>query len=760
MKICNRDNQRRVNLVPKLKSTTIHLILRGGQLLSQLRDIIKHSRQRECAIKPNVYQQSPVEFNERTSVMRDFHDVVLERLATNNLLSRIKTAKFCLTKAVVDYIVRCRQIIVGGLVRAASAGVIIGIIVSAGAVVVPTTMVNAQDRYSSPMSDLTKSVVEPALSSESTMVNFEFAPSGTFTESFPLTVSVISANTSATAGEDFVMPASSTMFVGAVTQTFAVEILGDDLDEGDETIVIELEFAAETAATFNIGGMPRQQTARLTINIRDHAGDVEPTVAKNYTGTALEVSKDIGMFDLEFELSAVSGRDVTIDYMVNDPGTNLLPADYTISDTSVTIPKGQTKAKIPITISSAEANETLAINLTLMNTFFTGTQNTELLTITFVDKPSVSIETVTAEVADSDFVESIVKIKPAQTEPITVNITEAGDAPRGGNAVPSITIPANQTQFTHRRMFTGAGSYSVELATTGPDAGKFLLHPSMNSVSANVVDNTGLPETTLGDAPTPSKTENSFNIPVQYTSTATLSDPLPVNYRATDSGIFKGYLDESPVTSSVNIPTGKSTNISVPIDRRSSTLVGDGQITVELLPGPGYKLGTTVSQDVAIPAHNETPPPPVITVTGVTVTEGNTASINFNLDRNAPTDGVTITYEAATFSAAILNTDYTLSPATVSIPSGMREGSITVSATSDGVDEEDTETFVLNLTATGAVFADGGNTTSSISNTINDNDSLPEIAVSSITVRNSDTSFTINLEIESSFRSRYHNCFY
>ena len=152
-----------------------------------------------------------------------------------------------------------------------------------------------------------------------------------------------------------------------------------------------------------------------------------------------------------------------------------------------------------------------------------------------------------------------------------------------------------------------------------------------------------------------------------------------------------------------------------------------------MLPGEGYKLGTNASRNVAIPAHSQGgTTPPVITVSGVTVTEGGaTQNITFSLDKVAPAGGVTITAVVDTNSSATENSDFTLSTKTVSIASGSQNGSITVTAVSDSLYEGADETFTLTLTATGANFSDTSNNSSTVSSTITESDNPPVITVSS-----------------------------
>ena len=208
---------------------------------------------------------------------------------------------------------------------------------------------------------------------------------------------------------------------------------------------------------------------------------------------------------------------------------------------------------------------------------------------------------------------------------------------------------------------------------------------------------------------------------------------IDVHYRVSDSGSHTGFLTSSPLMSMITIPNSRSNTITVTINR-DGTVGGDGQITVELLPGEGYKLGTNASRNVAIPAHSQGGTTlPVITVTGVTVTEGGaTQNITFSLDKVAPAGGVTITAAVDTGnSVALENTDFTLSTKTVSIASGSQNGSITVTAVSDSLYEGADETFTLTLTATGANFSDTSNNSSTVSSTIMESDNPPVITVSS-----------------------------
>ena len=154
--------------------------------------------------------------------------------------------------------------------------------------------------------------------------------------------------------------------------------------------------------------------------------------------------------------------------------------------------------------------------------------------------------------------------------------------------------------------------------------------------------------------------------------------------------------------------------------------------SIQQFAGARYRVGASSNVKIGV-TNAASAPLPVITVTGVNITEGGaTADITFSLDKVAPAGGVTITAAVDTGnSVALENTDFTLSTKTVSIASGNQNGSITVTAVSDSLYEGADETFTLTLTATGANFSDTSNNSGTVSNTIMESDKPPVITVSS-----------------------------
>ena len=169
--------------------------------------------------------------------------------------------------------------------------------------------------------------------------------------------------------------------------------------------------------------------------------------------------------------------------------------------------------------------------------------------------------------------------------------------------------------------------------------------------------------------------------------------------------------------------------IAIPTSDPNTSNDADTTLTVTLLDRANYTLADSTGHIATATINDDADQAPVLTVTGVTVSEGGaTADINFTLDKPAGSEGVTIEVAVNTDnSTATESDDFTLSSTTVSIASGESAGNITVTAFDDELDEA-SEEFELTLTATGATFSDG-TINGKVVNTIADNDDPPVVSV-------------------------------
>ena len=115
-------------------------------------------------------------------------------------------------------------------------------------------------------------------------------------------------------------------------------------------------------------------TAR--VRLRDSRDDVPPVVETNYTGTTLDVSKNLDAFDLEFELRRpqdtnvinASGLNVDIGYTVNTGESTIKANGYTLANGTLRIDAGDTNGSIniPLDSSNITSGDKLVIDFTPM----------------------------------------------------------------------------------------------------------------------------------------------------------------------------------------------------------------------------------------------------------------------------------------------------------------------------------------------------------------------------------------------------------
>ena len=280
-------------------------------------------------------------------------------------------------------------------------------------------------------SEITKTATEPfGAGNQPANVVFTFTnPGGSTITDKAFTISRDGTSTAAT--NDFGSLPTNPM-LSSTNLTLTIPITGDDLDENEEKLILNLTFASSVNAQFKVGSMTATKSIQVTINITDT--DSEPQLTANYDGDTLSVAKGIGTFELEYQFSArlVSGRNITIGYTVNSANTDLENTDYSINGNltatsgSVTLFAGQTKISLPITIISdniTQSSEDLALDITFTNAVYTFARvTTQSLVISVVDKPSISVETIYSEVHQDDYFEFTVSATPAPTQNQTITV--------------------------------------------------------------------------------------------------------------------------------------------------------------------------------------------------------------------------------------------------------------------------------------------------------------------------------------------------
>jgi len=161
----------------------------------------------------------------------------------------------------------------------------------------------------------------------------------------------------ATSGQDYVMTSGTLTFEPNQTtpEYISIDIINDDVDENDETIIVEL--ANPTGPGVLLGS-----TAQHTYTILDP----RPSVAFNTVASS--GTEDVTLAVIAVSLSSTLGETVTVDYAATG-GTATGGADYTLPAGTLQFDPGQTTKYIYINIVDDTIEEVPdeTIELTLSN---------------------------------------------------------------------------------------------------------------------------------------------------------------------------------------------------------------------------------------------------------------------------------------------------------------------------------------------------------------------------------------------------------
>ena len=124
--------------------------------------------------------------------------------------------------------------------------------------------------------------------------------------------------------------------------------------------------------------------------------------------------------------------------------------------------------------------------------------------------------------------------------------------------------------------------------------------------------------------------------------------------------------------------------------------------------------------------------PPVMELVDDTVTEGTAAEFEVRLGAASGRE-VTVTY-ATSDDTAEQPGDYASASGTLTFGAGDRVKTITVTTEDDELDEADEETFKVKLSSANNAALSGGGSTLEATGTITDNESVPELELSDVTV--------------------------
>ncbi|PXX97154.1 hypothetical protein DF185_19245, partial [Marinifilum breve] len=265
---------------------------------------------------------------------------------------------------------------------------------------------------------------------------------------YPVSVDYVVQGTSTATGSgtDYTLANGTLSFAeGETSKNISItDIIDDTLDEEDETIEVVL-------TNPNNASLGTKQTHTYTILDNDDP----PTVS--FTTESQVSSNESGTMQITAELSAISGRDVSVDFSVNETSTASGGGiDYSIENSPLNFAAGSTSADITITISMDmldESDESVIVDM-----------------VNITNATQGAIQSHTVSIKDDD-----------HTPVITANQTFDVDENKDNNAVIGTVLASDEDAGT---------SFSQWLIVGGNDDGIFAINTTSGEIS--IADNTNL----------------------------------------------------------------------------------------------------------------------------------------------------------------------------------------------------------------------------------------------------------------------------
>jgi hypothetical protein len=571
--------------------------------------------------------------------------------------------------------------------------------------------------------------------------------SGSVNLAFPVTLSTASDHNvsiqaaitggTATSGTDYtaVAPQSYTFLPGETSKTFTVPVLGDTIDEANETVIVTLSSpsGAAIATGTGTGTIVDDDTATIAINDASVTEGNSGTVAASFT----------------VSLSTSSSQTVTVQYVTAN-GTALAPADYVAAAGTLTFLPGETSKPVVITVNGDtidEVDETFSVNLSSPS----GAAIADGLgagTIVDDDTSSITINDVSVTEGNSGTVAATFTVTLSTQN--SRNVTVQYATSNGTATAPSDYVAVPLTTLT---FLPGETTKPVTVTVNGDsvDEPNETFNVNLSNVSASAVfgDNLGIGTITDDDTSSLSINDvavtegNSGTVTATFTVTMSTANSANVTMQvATSNGtaVAPGDYTAVPLTTLTFTPGQLTQTVAVPVvgdtlDEVNETFnVNLSNVSANAVIGDNLGIGTILDDDTA-----------TIQINDVSQNEGNsgTSTMGFTVSLTTPSAStVTVTAQTAN-GTATAGSDYVATgPTVLTFNPGATSQPFNVTINGDATSEPN-ETVLVNLTApSGATISRTPGTGTIV------NDDTPTMTINSPTIDESSASdpvFTVTL---------------
>ena len=542
----------------------------------------------------------------------------------------------------------------------------------------------------------------------------------------------------ATSGTDYTaLTAGSLGFAAAeTTKTITVSVLGDALDETDETVVLALSNASgATLGASTATGTIRDDDTSSSLSISSE------TVTEG-TGPATDLTFTVS-------LSAVSARQVTVNYADAGTGTAASGQDYTaIPAGTLTFAPGDTTKTFTVSVTGDaldETAETVAVTLS-------GARGARIATATASgtitdddDPPSLSLDSPTIAEGDggSTNLDFTVSLSAVSGQEVTVDYAEGsgGTATSGADytaiTAGTLTIAAGRARGTIRVVVTGdrtdEGNETIVLGLSSPGNATI----ATATGTGTVTDDDGAPRVTLALQRYSITESGDSLVTAGLTHPSTEATTVTVAFAAganTQTTHFATTGTTLTIAAGATASTGtvQVRGVDDTADNSNRSVVVSGTATNSRGVVNPESVTLTIVDDDGLPK---------LTIDSPRVTEGDSGRTNLNF--TVTLSPVSSSIVSASFSengsgTATRGTDFDrLSPGSVTFAPNTPTQQITVSVRGDTAIEAN-ETVVVQLRfPSGATFENAIGT-----GTIVDDEDQPTLSIDSPTVTEGDSGST------------------
>ncbi len=538
-----------------------------------------------------------------------------------------------------------------------------------------------------------------AIEGDTNSASMVFAVKLSVAQSTPVTVSYTTADGTATEDDYTPMGGVVTFAPGTTSQTISVPLLGDVVDENDETFTVTISNGS--------GSIPITRATATGVIVDD---DASPTLSI----VGLTLDEGAGKFSFVATLSAASGRPVTFDFATANQ-TATAGADYTAAIGSSTIVPGETIATIDVPIlpdALNEADETFTLNLSKVT-------NANATTLSVVGKivdddpaPTLTVDDLTETEGNSGTHNAVFTftLSSASGRTITVNYaTMPGTATSPADFTATsgtLTFMPGDTQRTVGVPIVGDLSNepieTFTLVLSNAVGTSFAPYPA----TCTITNDDGPPTLNAFALSAPEGNDGGTKVfPVSVTLAPASGVAVTVSYATSDATAVQP-ADYTSTSGSLTFAPGETVKyINVPV-KQDLAYENDETFVVTL-----SNTTAVLGQPTAVVTIQNDDTLPTVSVSPVSIVEGTgavgvTTPVVFNVQLSAASSlPATVTW-GAVGNNAIAGYDFAFPDAgtTINFAPGETQKSGTVYVVPDALWEA-TETFAVTLqTASGATI--------------------------------------------------------